>query len=174
MPLAETTTPYKAHGFHHHPTERPQMPLAETTVTRILTRDRSNECPTIYLFAIISKTNKFIKTDKRRYRIMSKIENREQYEWALSRLEALVDSVTEEMPDNDPQKIEYCLLSNLVADYSDEHFDLGTPTLQDCLKERMFELGYSQKEYKETYSTEMTCSRVSGEPEEKVRTAVMV
>lgn len=35
MPLAETNTPYKAHGFHHHPTERPQMPLAETTVTRI-------------------------------------------------------------------------------------------------------------------------------------------
>lgn len=78
------------------------------------------------------------------------------------------------MPDNDPQKIEYCLLSNLVADYSDEHFDLGTPTLQDCLKERMFELGYSQSEYKETYSTEMTCSRSSGEPEEKVRTAVIV
>ncbi len=74
---------------------------------------------------------------------MSKIETREQYEWALSRLESLVDSVTEEMPDNDPLKIEYCLLSNLVADYSDEHFDLGTPTLQECLKERMFELSIS-------------------------------
>ena len=77
---------------------------------------------------------------------MTKIESREQYEWALGRIEALVNDVTEEMPDNDPRKIEYCLLSNLVADYSDEHFDLGTPTLQECLRERMFEQGLSQKE----------------------------
>ena len=76
---------------------------------------------------------------------MTKIENREQYEWALSRIEALVNDVTEEMPDNDPKKMEYCILSNLLADYSDVHFDLGTPTLQECLKERMFEQGLSQK-----------------------------
>lgn len=77
---------------------------------------------------------------------MTKIESREQYEWALGRIEALVNDVTEEMSDNDPRKMEYCLLSNLVADYSDEHFDLGTPTLQECLKERMFERGLSQKD----------------------------
>ncbi|MCQ2174939.1 MAG: helix-turn-helix domain-containing protein [Bacteroidales bacterium] len=77
---------------------------------------------------------------------MTKIESREQYEWALGRIEALVNDVTEQMPDNDPRKMEYCLLSNLVADYSDEHFDLGTPTLQECLKERMFEQGLSQKD----------------------------
>lgn len=77
---------------------------------------------------------------------MTRIENRDQYEWALGRIEALINDVTEEMPDNDPKKIEYCILSNLVADYSDEHFDLGKPTLQDCLKERMFEQGLSQKD----------------------------
>ena len=77
---------------------------------------------------------------------MTKIETREQYEWALGRIEALVNDVTEEMPDNDSKKMEYSLLSNLVADYSDEHFDLGTPTLQECLKERMFEQGLSQKD----------------------------
>jgi len=62
---------------------------------------------------------------------MTKIENREQYEWALSRIESLVNDVTEEMPDNDPKKMEYCILSNLLADYSDEHFDLGRPTIQE-------------------------------------------
>jgi len=77
---------------------------------------------------------------------MTKIENRDQYEWALGRIEALVNDVTEEMPDNDPRKMEYCILSNLVADYSDEHFDLGTPTLQECLKELMFEQGLTQKD----------------------------
>lgn len=53
------------------------------------------------------------------------LENREQYEWALSRVEALVNDVTEDMSDSDPRKIEYTVLSSLVADYSDEHFDLG-------------------------------------------------
>ena len=66
---------------------------------------------------------------------MTKIETRQQYEWALGRIEALVDIVTEEMPEDDPAKMEYCILSNLVADYSDEHFDLGAPTLQEVLKE---------------------------------------
>ncbi|MBQ0077240.1 MAG: helix-turn-helix domain-containing protein [Bacteroidales bacterium] len=77
---------------------------------------------------------------------MTKIETREQYEWALDRIETLVNDVSEEMPENDPRKMEFCLLSNLVADYSDEHFDLGAPTLQECIKERMFELGLSQKD----------------------------
>ncbi len=90
---------------------------------------------------------------------MTKIENREQYEWALSRIEALVNDVTEEMPDNNPNKIEYCILSNLIADYSDEHFDLGTPTLQECLKERMFEQGLSQNDVASLLGTSQ--SRVS-------------
>lgn len=77
---------------------------------------------------------------------MTKIKNKEQYQWALSRIETLINEVTEEMPDNDPRKMEYCILSNLVADYSDENFDLGTPSLQDCLKERMFEMNLSQKD----------------------------
>lgn len=77
---------------------------------------------------------------------MTKHENREQYEWALSRVEVLLNDLTEEMPDNDPRKIEYSILSSLAADYSDEHFDLGVPTLQECLRERMFEQGLSQKD----------------------------
>ncbi len=90
---------------------------------------------------------------------MTKIENREQYEWALSRIEALVNDVTEEMSDNDPKKMEYCILSNLIADYSDEHFDLGTPTLQECIKERMFEQGLSQNDVASMLGTSQ--SRVS-------------
>jgi len=90
---------------------------------------------------------------------MTKIENRAQYEWALGRIESLVNDVTEEMPESDPKKIEYCILSNLIADYSDEHFDLGTPTLQECLKERMFEQDLSQKDVAELLGTSQ--SRVS-------------
>ena len=90
---------------------------------------------------------------------MTRIETRQQYEWALGRIEALVDIVTEEMPEDDPAKMEYCILSSLVADYSDEHFDLGTPSLQEVLKERMFEQGLSQKDVAAMIGTSQ--SRVS-------------
>jgi HTH-type transcriptional regulator/antitoxin HigA len=37
------------------------------------------------------------------------------------------------------------LLSDLVADYSEEHFAIGEPTLVDILKLRMYEMGLTQK-----------------------------
>ncbi len=76
---------------------------------------------------------------------MTKIETREQYEWAVKRVEELLPLVTDETPVNDANSIELELLSNLVADYSEEHFSLGTPTLIDVLKLRMYELGLTQK-----------------------------
>lgn len=36
------------------------------------------------------------------------------------------------------------LLSGLVADYSDEHYSIGEPTLIDMLKLRMYEMGLNQ------------------------------
>lgn len=41
--------------------------------------------------------------------------------------------------------MELKLLSNLVADYSEEHFALGKPSLVDVLKLRMYEMGLTQK-----------------------------
>ena len=54
----------------------------------------------------------------------------------------LVDDNT---PLNDPNSIELELLSNLVADYSEEHYALGEPALVDVLKLRMYEMGLNQK-----------------------------
>ena len=53
--------------------------------------------------------------------------------------------MTDETPLDDPNSIEMELLSNLVADYSEEHFALGEPTLIDVLKLRMYEMGLNQK-----------------------------
>lgn len=36
------------------------------------------------------------------------------------------------------------MLSNLVADYEDEHYPVKKPTLIDILKLRMYEMGLSQ------------------------------
>ena len=76
---------------------------------------------------------------------MTKIENQAQYEWAVKRVEELLPLVKDDTPLNDPNSIELELLSNLVADYSEEHFALGEPTLVDVLKLRMYEMGLNQK-----------------------------
>ena len=75
---------------------------------------------------------------------MTKIENQMQYEWAVSRVEELLPLVNDTTPVDDPNSIELELLSNLVADYSEEHFSLGTPTLADIIKLRMYEMGLTQ------------------------------
>lgn len=72
---------------------------------------------------------------------MTKIENQAQYEWVVKRVEELLPLVKDDTPLNDPNSIELELLSNLVADYSEEHFALGEPTLVDVLKLRMYEWG---------------------------------
>ena len=41
--------------------------------------------------------------------------------------------------------IELELLSNLVADYSEEHFAIGTPSLADVMKLRMYEMHLTQR-----------------------------
>ena len=76
---------------------------------------------------------------------MTKIENEKQYNWALKRVEELLPLVTDDTPTTDPNSIELELLSNLVADYSEAHFALGTPTLADVLKLRMYEMGLTKK-----------------------------
>lgn len=76
---------------------------------------------------------------------MAKIENREQYDWAVKRVEELLPLVDDNTLASDPNSIELELLSNLVADYSDEHFAIGEPALVDVLKLRMYEMGITQK-----------------------------
>lgn len=45
---------------------------------------------------------------------MTKIETKDQYDWAVKRVEALLPLVTDETPRDDPNSIELELLSNLV------------------------------------------------------------
>ena len=47
---------------------------------------------------------------------MTKIETKEQYKWAVAKVEKLLSLVDDNTPENDPNLIELNLLSNLVAD----------------------------------------------------------
>lgn len=75
---------------------------------------------------------------------MTKIENEEQYRWALGRVEEILPEVKDDTPRSNPYSIELELLSGLVADYSDQYYSIGEPTLIDMIKLRMYEMGLNQ------------------------------
>ncbi|HMR85289.1 MAG TPA: helix-turn-helix domain-containing protein [Niabella sp.] len=75
---------------------------------------------------------------------MTRIENESQYNWAVERVEQLLPLVDDDTPETDKNFIELKLLSNLVADYSEENFAIGNPKLPDVLKLRMYEMGLNQ------------------------------
>lgn len=90
---------------------------------------------------------------------MTKIENEAQYNWAVARVEQLLLLVDDTTPASDSNFIELELLSGLVADYSDEHFAIGSPRLADVLKLRMYEMGLNQNKLSELL--EVSQSRIS-------------
>jgi len=68
---------------------------------------------------------------------MTRIENEEQYNWAVARVEQLLPLVADDTPRTDPNSIELELLSNLVADYSEEHYSIGKPSTLHIIHEVM-------------------------------------
>lgn len=102
---------------------------------------------------------------------MTKIENENQYDWAVARVEELLPLVNDETPETDPNYIELVLLSNLVADYSDEHYAVGEPTLIDILKLRMYEMGLNQASLAKLIgvSPSRVCDYLSGKAEPTLR-----
>lgn len=76
---------------------------------------------------------------------MVRIENEIQYQAAMARIEELLPVVTEDTPTTDKNSIELVLLSNLVADYDNEHYPIKNPSLSDVLRLRMYEQNLSQK-----------------------------
>ncbi len=72
---------------------------------------------------------------------MTKIENEEQYNALMQRIESLLPLVNDSTPKTDPNYIEFVMLGNLVADYEDVHYSLGEPSLFDLIKLRMYETG---------------------------------
>lgn len=75
---------------------------------------------------------------------MVKIENEIQYAGALKRVEELMMRLPEDTPADDPEMVELTLLGNLVADYDEEYYPIGKPSLIDVIKLRMYEKGLTQ------------------------------
>ena len=90
---------------------------------------------------------------------MAKIQNETAYKAAMERIEELLPLVDDNTPLNDKNLIELDLLSELVADYEDEHYPIKSPSLVDVIKLRMYEMGLNQVKLSELL--EVSPSRVS-------------
>lgn len=76
---------------------------------------------------------------------MVKIKSKIEYNATMERIEDLLKVVSNDTPGNDKNLIELALLSDLVADYEDEHFPVSKPSLIDVIKLRMYEMNLTQK-----------------------------
>jgi len=90
---------------------------------------------------------------------MAKIQTDNQYKAACERIEELLKVVGNETPSDNKDFIELDLLSDLVADYEEEHFPIEAPSLISVMKLRMYEMGLNQTNLSELL--EISPSRIS-------------
>jgi Predicted transcription factor, homolog of eukaryotic MBF1 len=76
---------------------------------------------------------------------MSKI-TKEQYEFALARIEELLPLVNDDTPANDCNAIELTMMSDVVIDYEKEHFPIGKPSVAELIEMSLEEEGMTQKQ----------------------------
>lgn len=75
---------------------------------------------------------------------MSKI-TKEQYEFALARIEELLPTVDDNTPANDRHAVELTMMSEIVIDYEKEHFPIAKPTVAQLIQLTLQEKQMTQK-----------------------------
>lgn len=76
---------------------------------------------------------------------MEKI-TKEQYEFALERIEELLPLVTDETPANDKNAIELALMSDIVEDYEKKHYPIGKPSVAELIELSLENKNMTQKQ----------------------------
>jgi HTH-type transcriptional regulator/antitoxin HigA len=76
---------------------------------------------------------------------MTKIKTKMEHSAAMERIEELLLVVDNNTPADNKDLIELTLLSNLVADYEEEHYPISKPSMADIIKLRMYEMNLTQK-----------------------------
>ena len=80
---------------------------------------------------------------------MTTIKDKNQYDAVMSRIEELMTQVNEDAPITDKKVIELDLLVELAEEYEEEHYPIGTPSLPDVIKLRMYEMNLTQEKLAE-------------------------
>ena len=76
---------------------------------------------------------------------MEKI-TKEQYEFALNRIEELLPLVTDETPTNDKSSIELTLMSDIVEAYEKKHFPIGKSSVAELIELSLEDKDMTQKQ----------------------------
>ena len=71
---------------------------------------------------------------------------KEQYEFALNRIEELLPLVDENTPANDNKAVELTMMSDIVIAYEKEHFPIDKPTVSELIELSLEEKGMTQKQ----------------------------
>ena len=103
---------------------------------------------------------------------MSKI-TKEQYEFALARIEELLPIVDDNTPANDRNSVELAMMSDVVIDYEKEHFPIAKPTVAQLIQLSLEEKQMTQKQLATEIgvSTSRISDYVSGRAEPTLKIA---
>ena len=72
--------------------------------------------------------------------------SRQQYEFALNRIEELLPLVTDETPVNDKNAVELTIVSDVVEAYEKLHYPIAKPTIGELISLSIAERGMTQKQ----------------------------
>lgn len=93
--------------------------------------------------------------------------SREQYDFALCRIEALLPEVDDSTPKDDPRCLELSIMSDIVIRYEEEHFPQQRLTTGELIRLGLKEKGKTQRELAEALgvSPSRICDFVGGRSE---------
>jgi len=72
--------------------------------------------------------------------------SKEQYEYALERIEELLPLVTDETPLYDKNALELTIVSDIVEEYEKSHYPILKPTIGELISLSIEERGMTQKQ----------------------------
>ncbi len=72
--------------------------------------------------------------------------SKQQYEYALNRIEELLPLVTDETPVSDKNAVELTIVSDVVEAYEKMHYPIAKPTIGELISLSIEEKGMTQKQ----------------------------
>lgn len=99
--------------------------------------------------------------------------SKQQYEYALNRIEELLPLVTDETPASDTNAIELTIVSDVVEAYEKIHYPIAKPTIGELISLSIEEKGMTQKQLAKELgvSSSRVSDYISGRAEPTLRIA---
>lgn len=98
---------------------------------------------------------------------------KQQYEFALNRIEELLPLVTDQTPANDKNVVELTIVSDMVEAYEKTHYPIAKPTIGQLISLSIEEKGMTQRELAKELgiSPSRVSDYISGRAEPTLRVA---